>query len=130
MIKRPRIGNRQFGLTIATLFAAIAAYVWWRHGAPPTWAVVASGTFATLAILAPGILLPLNRAWMGLAHRIGIAVNYVVLAVVLYAVLTPVGLALRTIRGRSMRAKFDSGASTYLQPVPRQTTAETLRDWF
>ena len=127
---RPRIGNRQFGLTLAALFAAIAAYLWWRHGATLTWAVIASVTFATLAILAPGILLPLNRVWMGLAHRIGVAVNYIVLAFVLYAVLTPVGLVLRTVRGRSMRAKFDPSASTYLQPVPRQTTAETLRDWF
>ena len=130
MTPRPRIGNRKFGLTIAAVFALISAYGWWRHGAPATWAVGVSGTFLVLGLLAPGVLLPVNRLWMGVAHRIGMTINYLVLGVVLYGVLTPVGLVLRSVRKRSMREKFDPAATTYLQPVPRQTTAETLRDWF
>lgn len=130
MSAQAKIGNRQFGLTIGALFGAITAYGVYRTGHVPIWAASLSGASLLLAGFLPRLLLPINRLWLGLAHRIAVAVNYLVLAVILYGVLTPAGLLLRAFRGPAMRSKFDPAVTTYLQPVPRQTTAETLRDWF
>lgn len=127
----PSLTDRAFGLLVAGVMAVVTAAVWWFSGSVPVWAVVVGAVIGAVAMLAPALLMPLNRLWRGVAARIGVAVNHLVLGIVLYGVLTPVGVLLRVFRGgRSMRTGFDSRAQTYFTSVSRQTDAETMRDWF
>jgi hypothetical protein len=124
-----RLSDRRFGLLIATALVILTGVVWAFSGNIIRWTLWTSGSLALTALVAPAVLLPLNRVWGQVAMRIGAVTNYIILGAILYAVLTPVGWILRLARD-SMARKFDPTAETYLTPVERQSDPSTLKDWF
>ena len=95
--------GRRFGLTVGGAFAVLAAITWWR-GHP--WLMNGFGTLGGLLILAglivPTYLGPVERAWMALAHAISRVTTPIVMAVMYFVVLTPVGLLRRSVAGNSL----------------------------
>ena len=47
----------------AAVFAVLGAVGWLAFDARPYWATAVATAFATLALAAPGNVLPLNRLW-------------------------------------------------------------------
>ena len=88
--------GRKFGLTVGGAFAVLAAISWWRGHRIP---VEIFGGLATLLILAalviPGQLGPVNRAWMGLAEAISKVTTPIFMGVVYFLIITPVGVLMR-----------------------------------
>ena len=72
------------------------------------------------ALTAPAALKPLYLALNIVAWPIGLAVSYVLLFVLYYLVLTPVGLAMRLIGRDPLHRRFDRQASTYWVPYEKQ----------
>jgi predicted membrane metal-binding protein len=105
--------NRTFGIVFAVVFAIIALWPLMSGHAPRLWASVIAVAFLAVALLAPRLLAPLNRAWFhfGLAlHRV---VNPVVMAVIYYGTVVPIGLILRA-RGKDLlRLKREPEATSY-----------------
>jgi hypothetical protein len=122
--------DRVFGLAFAAVFGVITAIGWLLSGRILHWAMAVSATLLILALIAPGLLLPLNRIWTGLAHRIGFVTNHVLLGVFFYVVIGPFGVAGRLFGMTSFQKRPDSGAETYWKPVGRQSTTETYADMF
>lgn len=129
-MKKPNMSDRAFGLTFAAVFAALAGVGWLAFDARPYWAVVASAVFLATALLAPWILLPLNRLWGAIAHRVGEAVNFVLLAAFFYLFVLPLGLVMRLFGHRSIPRGRDRRAKTYWTPIGRHTDGSTLSDMF
>ena len=98
----PREG-RQFGLTVGGAFAVLAAVTWWRDHQWATGLFGSLGGALVLAALAvPTHLGPVERAWMGLAHAISRVTTPIVMAVMYFIVLTPVGLLRRAVAGNPL----------------------------
>jgi hypothetical protein len=103
---------RKFGLTVGAAFAIFGTISWWRgHEIPPRvlW------TLATLLIVpglvAPAILGPVQRGWMKFALVLGHVNTRIILTVLFFLVMTPVGMILRFFRDpldRSLKEKRDS----------------------
>lgn len=106
MMKPTKAQNKDFGLvmTLAATAVAVITGVW-------TWVYVALVMAAVTAVV-PVALTPLSWCWFGLARGLERVVTSVLLAVVYYLVVTPVGLL------RRLTAKKDSPESS----------ASTLRD--
>lgn len=113
---------RKFGLTVGAAFAVLGAISWWRgHELPPRimW------TLAVLLIvpgaIAPGILGPVNRAWMAFANVLGHFNTRIILTALFYLVLTPVGAIMRIFRDPLDRSLRDAKESQWVkresQPV-------------
>ena len=85
--------GRRFGLTVGLAFLALAGLAWWR-GRVLTCAVLASlgGALIVGGVLLPAQLRPVYRGWMGLAHVMSKMTTPLCLGIVVYLVLTPVGL--------------------------------------
>ena len=105
---------RSFGIGVA-----VVAGIW---GAWPrltgTGAIRAAGIAVGILALAtalarPGALAPLFAAWMWLGRTMGRVVTPVVLAVLFYGIVTPMGLIRRTFGGDQMGRRLDPGADTY-----------------
>jgi hypothetical protein len=128
---------RGFGLAALVAFAALGAWVWVRHsivgfaiGDPAAetaagvlWA--AAGACGALAAAAPAWLRPLYVALGLLGAPIGFMVSHVILAIVYYGILTPIGLAMRLAGRDPLYRKFDRSAGTYW--VRRPQAAEAKR---
>ena len=95
-----RVELRRFGFTVATGFLVVAAVAYYRTRLEPSQTVavvasVASLLLAALAALAPVALGPVFRVWMALGRVLGWINTRVILGLVFYLLVTPIGVALR-----------------------------------
>lgn len=93
--------GRRFGVTVGIAFLAVGALLWWRDH------VVASAVVASLGLLlliggifVPGRLGPVHALWMGFALALSRVTTPVLMALVYFIVITPIGL-LRRAMGKS-----------------------------
>ena len=115
-LKRAR--GRRFGLTIGGAFGVLGALMAWR-GASAAALVTASAAALLLTggIVAPASLVPVERAWMAMAHAISRVTTPLLIAVLYFVVITPVGLTRRAFGHRPLSRR---GESVW---VTRATTA-------
>lgn len=93
--------GRKFAFTLAPAFLALGGLLWWRDAPGMALAsAIAGGLLALAGIVVPGRLGPVQRGWMGLARAISKLTTPILLGIVYYGVITPMGLLRRTI-GRS-----------------------------
>ena len=104
-----------FGLLLPVFFAIVGVLVWRRTGSLTAgtilWAV--GGTVSTLFALWPASRRRIYVGWMYAVYPIGWTVSHLLLGVVYFVVITPIGLALRFLRRDPLERRFDGGATTY-----------------
>ena len=105
--------DRSFGLVMGVACLALSGLGFWFGSAYwPIWAAAAA-VFGGLALLWPRPLAPLNRLWflLGLAlHRV---VNPVVMGVLFFGVIMPVGMLMRLTGKRPLRLGFEADRPSY-----------------
>ena len=89
--------NRTFGLVFTVFFAIVAFLPLLRGHGARGWAAVASGVSLLLALLAPKVLAPFNRAWTLLGMLLHRITNPIILGILFYLVFTPMGWLLRRL---------------------------------
>lgn len=95
--------GRRFGLTVGGAFAVLAAITWWRGHQLTMYVFGSLGSVLILAgLIVPTYLGPVERAWMALAHAISKVTTPIVMSVIYFLVLTPVGLIRRVTSGNSL----------------------------
>jgi hypothetical protein len=106
--------NRSFGIVMAVFFFLISAISAWKHQWTPLWYWPAlSALFGFFALALPAALSPLNRAWtiLGLVlHRV---MNPLVMGLLFFGFVTPLGWVFRFMKGDTLRLKINKTASTY-----------------
>jgi len=105
--------DRSFGLVFAGFFAIAAAVNGWRGGAAWPLYLALAAAFLAVAWLSPRVLAPLNRLWSKLGLLLGRIVSPVVLSLLFFLVVTPVGLLMRLTGKDPLRLRTDSGADSY-----------------
>ena len=108
---------RSFGWVVGGVLVVIAAVGWWRNDfALTTATTVLSGLGAALTVLGlttPLVLKPVYRVWMALAVVLGFVMTRVILMVVYYLVMTPIGLVMRLLGKDPLDRRPDPGAASY-----------------
>ena len=104
---------RSFGLTVGGIFALIGVWPFVIHSADPRWwAIVIGGCLLAPAVVFPKSLFWIHKGWMTVGHVLGWVNTRIILGVVFYAVVTPVGIVRRWLgkdpMGRQLRADLDS----------------------
>jgi hypothetical membrane protein len=96
--------DRVFALTLAGGFLFVAALGVWRDSHR---LVVISLTIAFVSVLAalliPGRLTPVRKAWMKIGELIGRVTTPVLLAAIYYLIFTPIGVVRRLLSPRRSR---------------------------
>ena len=92
---------RRFGLLVGGVFLALAAIWTWRdHRVLAIVGATIAIPLMLLGAVAPTVLGPVYRLWMGLALKLSKITTPIVMGAVYYLVLTPLGLGMR-IAGRN-----------------------------
>ena len=110
--------DRSFGFVISGAFLVIATLPLLHGESPRWWASGVAVVFALVAAMKPVLLSGLNRLWGKLGVLLSKVVSPIVLAVLFYSVLTPVGALMRLTGKDPLRLKHDSGAKSYW--IPRE----------
>ena len=103
----------EFGLTVGIAFIVLAAMLC-RLGNEAYPYTLGIGIALILAGLAsPGLLGPVQRLWTGASTAIGWVMTRVILCALFFAIITPIGLALRLFGKELLDVKTDGSAATY-----------------
>ena len=103
--------GRRFGFTVGLAFLALSAVLLWRGRSRTATVLGALGSLLLLgALLVPTRLGPVERAWMGLAHAISRVTTPIMMSVVYFVVMTPIGLLMRMLGRTPLRRPAASGS--------------------
>ena len=132
MVARTVRREREFGLLVGSI-ACVLAFLWMYRG---RFSVVARPLLLVgLCLVILGIFLPAAlrhpyRLWMRLAEGISFVMTRVILAIVFFAVVTPVGLLRRAFGGDPLRRRRRSGESYWLPYSERQRDSKHYEKMF
>ena len=114
---------RWFGLLLPVFVALVGAVVRWQFGAPAAALVIWSvgGALAAVYWLAPPLRRPILVGWMYAALPIGWTVSHLMMGVVYFVVVTPIGLLSRLVRGDTLHRRPDWDAPSYWIKRPQRS---------
>jgi Saxitoxin biosynthesis operon protein SxtJ len=115
---------RHFGYLVGGIFGVIGLWpLLWRQEHPRWWALVLTVALVVPALTAPRVLAPAYRAWMALGEALAWINTRIILGVVFYGVVTPIGLVMRLVGHDPMRRRREhTGESYRVRCVPRPVT--------
>lgn len=110
-----RGSDRAFGLVVGGVLALIGGARAGFGGVTATNAVLlgAGAALVVLGVVAPARLAPLARIWFRLGLLASKIVNPLVLGLVFFSTVTPIGLLLRMVGADPLRLKRDPDAKSY-----------------
>lgn len=95
--------GRKFSFTLGIALLVLGALSMWRgHTIVPYVLLVPGAVLLVAGLIIPQHLGPVERAWMGLGHKIGIVMTPVTMFVIYYGAITSFGLLMRTFGKRPM----------------------------
>ena len=119
-------GLRKFGFIMGGMFALIfgGLFPWFADRIAdnwPLWPFIVLAIFWLLAVIYPEILRPVNALWIKVGHVLGYINSRIILGIMFYLLIFPIGLMLKLFGKDSMHRKFDDKMSTYRRTVsPRE----------
>ena len=123
---REKSSNRSFGIIFFIVFLLISVWPIMDGQALRVWSLVISLIFLILGILNSKILTPLNLAWIKLGEILGRFIAPIVMAVIYFLIVTPIGLFMRIIGKDLLNLKFSQNSSYWIKreknlgPMKRQ----------
>lgn len=88
---------RNLGLVFLVALGLIGAFVWWKGRPAGPWLVGLGLVFGAWGLIWPAGLKPVYKAWMSLAVVLGWFMSRLLLGVVFYLAVTPIGLIMRLV---------------------------------
>ncbi|RMD81653.1 MAG: hypothetical protein D6815_11195 [Candidatus Dadabacteria bacterium] len=105
---------RQFAGLWLAVFGALGGWKLYASAAAAGWPWLGAAVAVGLpGLVWPALVRPLYVAWMALAFPIGWTVSHLLLALIYYGVVTPIGLVLRLRGVDPMNRRFEPEATTY-----------------
>jgi cyanate permease len=111
-VKSEKRELRQFGITVAIILGLLGGLFFLREKDHYSYFFIFSGVFL-LGLVTPILLKPIQKIWMSLAILIGCFATKVILIVLFYLVITPVGLLTRVFGKSFLDTKVDRNTDSY-----------------
>jgi hypothetical protein len=100
-------------------------------GAVRGWAIVVAAASLATALLRPSLLAPLNRLWTWVGLLLHRVVSPLVLGVLFFLVVTPVGLLMRARGKDPLRLRSDRVSNSYwIERRPPGPAPDSMRNQF
>ena len=107
--------NRSFGILFSIIFAAVAFWPLLNLGEIRVWSVIVSSIFLLLGLINSKLLYPLNLIWVKFGELIGKIVAPLVMALIFFIILTPIGLFLRLIGKDLLNVKLNNNKTYWIK---------------
>ena len=126
LINIKRKDNITFGILFFVFFLIIGLYPLKSHGAIRIWAVLFSLVFIIITITRPNLFTFLNKLWIKFGILLGKIISPIVIGLVFFFVVTPIGLLVRILKKDVMGLK--TGASSYW--IKREDKLQSMKKQF
>ncbi len=126
LINIKRKDNITFGILFFILFLIIGLYPLKSGGTTRIWSLVLSSAFLIITIVRPNLLTFLNRLWIQFGILLGKIISPLVMGLVFFFVVTPIGILIRMLKKDVMGLK--RGAPSYW--INREDKAQSMKKQF
>ncbi len=125
---------RKFGFIMGGMIALIFGLIFPWIGDKtsetwPIWPFIIMSVFWTIALVAPQILRPVNDIWLKIGNILGFINTRIILGLMFFVMIFPIGLLLKIFGKDSMDRKLDKDAKTY-RKITKQRNKEHLEKPF
>ena len=107
--------NRSFGIVFFVVFLIIATYPLINGDGLRLWSLIISIVFLFLGLLNSKILNPLNKLWFKFGIFLGKIISPLVMGVIFFIVITPIGLLMRLLNKDLLNLKFNKTSSYWIE---------------
>jgi len=107
--------NRSFGIVFFIVFLLIALYPITNNEDIRIWSLIISVIFIILGLLNSKILTPLNKLWFKLGIFLGKIVSPLIMGVIFFFVVTPIGLIMRMLGKDVLNLKQNKDKSYWIE---------------
>ena len=107
--------NRSFGIVFFVLFLLICLWPLLNDNSIRIWSLIIAIIFLILGLLNSKFLTPLNRSWLKFGELLGRVVSPLVMGLVYFVILTPIGLFMRLIQKDLLGTKFSKKNSYWIK---------------
>lgn len=123
--------DRGFGLVFAGFFTLMSGLSWWRGHWSWHWALPLAAVFLVVALVYPRILNPLNKLWLKFGLLLYKVMNPLVLGLLFFATIAPIGFIMRALGKDFLREKIDREAKSYwIERTPPGPPPQSMRNQF
>ena len=98
--------NRSFGILFSIVFAIIAFWPTINGNPLRLWSIPISVIYLVLGLLNSKLLSPLNIVWIKFGELLGRIIAPMVMAIIYFIIVTPIGLFMRLIGKDLLNIKF------------------------
>jgi hypothetical protein len=126
LISIKRKDNITFGILFFILFLIIGLYPLKSEGLIRIWSVVLSLVFLIITIIRPNLFTFINKLWIQFGILLGKIISPVVMGLVFFFVVTPIGILVRIFKKDVMGLKRD--ANTYW--IKREDKLQSMKKQF
>ena len=106
--------NKSFGIVFFLVFLFVSIYPLINGESLRFWSLIIALSFLILGILNSKILSPLNKIWFKFGVLLGKIVSPLVMGVIFFIVVTPIGLLMRIFKKDSLNLKFNNEKSYWI----------------
>jgi predicted membrane protein len=112
---------REFGLLTGTIFVLIFGVMlpWLLEIEFPLWPWIIAAVLIIFSLLQPLVLGPVYKIWMAVGSALGWVNTRIILGLVFYIVVTPIGLIMRLFGNDPMERKFTNTLTSYRKQSKR-----------
>ena len=107
--------NRSFGIIFFLVFLIIAIYPLINGGEIRKWSLIISVIFLILGLANSKILNPINKLWFRFGIFLGKIISPLVMGVIFFIVITPIGLLMRLLNKDLLNLKFNKTSSYWIE---------------
>ncbi len=123
--------DRSFGIVFAVVFGIIAIWPLLHEGGLRWWSLIIGLGFLAVSFVRPTLLAPLNYIWTKfglLLHRI---VNPLIMGILFFIVVTPIGLVMRLGGKDLLRLRFEPNQQSYwIEREPPGPAPDSMKHQF
>ncbi|MEP6743246.1 MAG: SxtJ family membrane protein [bacterium] len=109
--------EREFGLAVGGVFVLLSAW-WWYRGKFPIatrFTLVLGAVLIVLGLLWPRVLVVPNMLWMRLAEALSFVTTCIILGIVFFLVITPIGV-IKRLSGWDPLQRRSGRSDSYWKP--------------
>lgn len=114
--------NRNFAFVFASVFLIIALWPILNNGDIRIWSILISIIFISLGILNSKLLTPFNKMWFKLGIYLGKFVSPLVMMIIFFFIVTPIGFVMKIIRKDILNLKFNKSLSYWIKRENKKTS--------
>jgi hypothetical protein len=123
--------DRSFGLVFTAVFLIVGVWPAFFGNEARFWSFAVAAVFLVLSLARSALLAPLNRLWMKFGLLLSRIVNPLVIGLLFYTTVTPIGLIMRALGKDLLRLRFEPEAESYwIEREPPGPAPESMKNQF